>query len=188
MADKNAFQGWETETYTGPKDLSDNEDVWNRYWSGVNQAQTNTKLLGTEPGRFTLLDQYFGRPSYNFGEKSLDNLLYQESGQGNQAQALQDQATQLKATGDQKVKDLQDAASQRAGEVEQNRAQVLSAIGLDDKGSVIRGANAGALGKQYDDVDRQVADINGVRSGQQKSIQDGLTNGSLSPEELKQLG
>jgi hypothetical protein len=187
-ADKNQFQSWEKENYSGPKSLSENQDAWNKYWSGANQAQTNTQLLGSDSGRFTLFDQYFGRPTYNYGEKSLDNLLFQQSGLGDQTQNLQNQATLLNSQGNQQAQDLQAYASQRAGQVEQNRNQVLSAIGLDAKGNVLSGDQAGAIGKQYAQVQSQVDQANAQRQAQQASLQQSLGNASLSDDQLKQLG
>lgn len=187
-ADKKQFQTWENQSYQGPNSLSESQDAWNKYWSGVNQAKTNTSLLGNEAGRFALLDQYYAKPSYNFGQKSLDNLLVQQSGLGQQTQALQKQAAGLQAQGKQKAEDLQNFASQRAGEVEANRNMVRSAIGIDDKGNVLTGDQAGAIGKAYGAVDAETEKANADRLAQQQAIQSGLQSGNLTPEQLSALG
>lgn len=187
-ADAKQFQTWQSQSYQGPKDISETQDLWNKYWSGANQAQTNTKLLGTEPGRFTLLDQYFGRPAYNFGEKSLDNLLYQESGLGNQTKALQDQAAQLTTKGQDQAQTLRNEAGKRAGEVEQNKNQVRAAIGLDDKGSVIEGEKAGAIGKEWKAVNDQLTQANQARQAKQAEMQNALNTQMFNDDQIAALG
>lgn len=187
-ADAKQFQTWENQSYAGPKSLSENQDVWNKYWSGTKQAQTSAGLLGNEAGRFTLLDQYFGKPTYNYGQKSLDNLLMQQSGLGKQTQDLQNQATQLQATGTQKAQELSDVAATRVGEVDKNRAQVRSAIGLDAQGNVIQGTGAGALGKQWADVQAQLDAANAARAADTARLQQGLSQNALSGADLNALG
>lgn len=182
------FQKWESQTYSGPNSLADSKDAYNQYWSGANKANTSAQLLGSEPGRFTLLDSYFGKPSYSFGQKSLDNLLVQQSGLGSQIQGVQNEATQLKATGAQQAKDLQTAAAQRAAEVDANRKTVRGAIGLDDQNNVITGDQAGAIGKQYQTVDDELAKENSARQAQNQKFMEDLQGNSLSLEELNKLG
>lgn len=187
-ADAKQFQNWENQTYSGPNSLSEAQDAWSKYYSGLNKADTSTQLLGSEPGRFTLLDSYFGRPSYNFGEKSLDNLLYQQSGVGDQQKGLQDQVAQLHGTAAQQEKQLANDAAAQAGAVEQNRNSVRSAIGLDDQGNVITGDNAGALGKQYSAVNDAVTAANNQRQTDYQKLNSDLTADTLSADEEKSLG
>lgn len=187
-SDANQFQGWMNQNYEGPNSLSESQDAWNKYWSGTNQANTSAKLLGNEAGRFTLLDQYFGRPNYNFGEKSLDNLLVQQSGLGRETRNVQNDAAQLKSQGERQARDLQGFASQRAGEVDQNRANVRGAIGLDDQGQVITGENAGAIGKQYQDVYNQVDQRNAARHSEQEALRQALAAGQITRDQMQKLG
>ncbi len=182
------FQNWMNQSYQGPKSLAEDTDSWNQYWSGANKADAQAKQLGSEAGRFSLLDQYFGKPSYNFGEKSLDNLLVQQSGLGRQTRDLQNQATQLKGQGVDDAKKLQDFASQRAGQVEQSRNTTRSAIGLDANGQVIRGDGAGAIGQSYQEAESDLAGKNAARKAQVDQLGQGLKNGSLTQEELGLLG
>ena len=151
--DPTTFQNWENQSYSGPHSLAEDQEDYNKYWSGTNQAKTEAGLLGTEPGRFSLLDTYFGRPNYSFGQKSLDNLLIQqEPGMGAKTSDLQNQAAQLQTQGTQQAQNLQDLASQRAGQVEQSRQMVRNAIGIDPNGQAVTDPNAkgyGAIG-QYE--------------------------------------
>jgi hypothetical protein len=186
--DAKTWQAWQKQQYEGPKSLGESQSDWNKYWSGVQNAQTNTQLLGNEAGRFTLLDQYFGKPSYNYGEKSLDNLLYQQSGLGSQTQSLQNQATQLQTKGTDIAGQLATEAGKKVDQVNANRQQVLSAIGLDDKGNVLTGGKAGAIGKQYADVESQVAKANAQRAQQVMALKQALDSDALSQQDLAKLG
>ncbi len=188
-ADQNAFQSWMKEQYTGPKALSESQAAWNQYWGGTNQANTSAGLLGNEQGRFSLLDQYFGRPQYNFGEKSLDNLLVQRGGVGNDIRQVQGQAQALNQQGKDQERNLQGVASQRAGAVEQNKNNVLNAIGVDSKGQVVtEGSGKGAIGREYQDVYDRLAMLNSQRQLTQRDVQDALKSGKLTSEQIKQLG
>lgn len=187
-ADPTQFQKWITEKYSGPRSLGDTQDLYNQYWGGVQKAKTSTDLLGSEGGRFSLLDSYFGRPKYNFGEKSLDNLLVQHSGAQNQQRGLQEQAAQLKTAGNEQEKDLQNFASQRSAAVDASRGKTRAAIGVDDAGNIIRGEKAGAIGKEIGAIDDAVAMKNDERKMQYDDIERNLKSGQLTPEQMAQYG
>jgi hypothetical protein len=174
-ADAKQFQNWRNETYTGPKSLSETQDTWNKYWSGSNQASANAKALGTEAGRFSLLDNYFGRPQYNFGQKSLDNLLVQQSGLGKETHDLQNQAASLKSQGQAQAQQLQGYAAQRAGEVEQNKNQVNQAY-------------QGAVNQAQDSVNQTLAQAQAQRSQDQNTLKQAIASGKFSDAQLSALG
>lgn len=188
QANAKEFQGWLSNTYDGPKSLAEDQSSFNKFNSGTQNAATQSKLLGSESGRFGLLDNFFGRPSYSFGEKSLDNLLVQQAGLGKETRGLQNQAAQLKSQGDLQAKNLQGFAAQRAGEVDQNRKAARSAVGLDDNGQVILGDNAGALGKSYQEVGSKLTAENAARKAEQDSLRQGSAIGQLSQDQLSKLG
>jgi len=110
-ADAKQFQSWTNASYQGPKSLGDDQSNWNQYWGAAQDANTSAKLAGTESGRFALLDKYYGRPSYSFGEKSLDNLLIQRGGGLNNIQDIQSKAAGLNSYGDQQTKELSGVAA-----------------------------------------------------------------------------
>lgn len=186
QANAGQFQEWKNQTYKGPTSLSDPsaQDTWNKYWSGAKQAQTSANLLGNEAGRFTLFDQYFGKPSYGFGQKSLDNLLVQQSGLGNQTRDLQNQATQLQQKGADTAKTLQELASTRAGDVDRNRNNLLSTIGIDAQGNVLTGDKAGAIGKEYQAFDDYLNQQNAARHAQQQAFKSNLAKDTLTGDDL----
>ncbi len=182
------FQNWMQQSYEGPKSLAENSGTWNQYWSGANKANSTAQQLGTEAGRFSLLDSYFGKPSYNFGQKSLDNLLVQQSGLGRETRDVQNQATQLKSHGKDQELQLQTQANQRAAEVERSKEQARNAIGIDANGHVITGEGSGAIGKQYQAVEQQMANQNAQRAAEQQALIANLEDDSISAAEAAQLG
>lgn len=79
---------------------------------GLQKATQQAKALQSEGGRFALLDQYFGRPQYNQGQKSLDNLLVQSApGVAARAQNIGEQAKQFSTTASQKYRDMDNYAA-----------------------------------------------------------------------------
>ena len=74
--------------YTGPRSLMDlqgrqNQAILN---SSLQNFKDNTNQARTETGRFNLLRNMFGRPTYSSGQQNLDNLLIQ--GQKQQQQRM----------------------------------------------------------------------------------------------------
>lgn len=62
--------------------------------SSLNDLQNTTNLANSEAGRFQLLKQSLGRPSYTQGQQSLDQLLLQSQGNGQILNNLQKSANQ----------------------------------------------------------------------------------------------
>jgi len=186
-ADAKAWQNWLNQQYQGPTAVSD-VGAYNRLGSSTQKAQTSAGLLGNEAGRFSLLDTYFGRPNYNYGEKSLDNLLLQNAGVGRQSQGLQNQVTALKTAGKEAGIGLQNAITGTEQNVAQSRANARGLIGIDENGQVITGANAGAIGKQWSAVDQQIAEANAQRQAQQQEVLNNLQGHALTAAQLKQFG
>lgn len=181
------FQNWESQTYKGPTQVT-GED-YNQLYQGVNDANLKAKYLGTEPGRFTLLDSYYGKPTYNQGQKSLDNLLVQnQQGIGNQINHTQSQANQLNQSAKSTQQNLINQASAQAKAVAQSAANTRNAIGVDSTGNVITGDQAGAIGKQYTDVEKQIVDQNAARAKSVTDLSQGLAQGQLSNQQIKDLG
>ncbi len=71
------FQAGIDQQYKGPKALAESQDDYNKFTGDTSKAQTAAGQLSSESGRFGLLDNYFGRQNYGFGQKSLDNALFQ---------------------------------------------------------------------------------------------------------------
>lgn len=175
QANAKDFQNWMTQTYSGPKSIGESQNNWNKFWSGTNQANTNAKLLGSEAGRFSLLDTYFGRPQYNFGEKSLDNLLVQQGGIGRETRNLQNEATQLRSKGEEQAKNLQGFAANRAGEVNQSRENVNQAFNQ-------------AQGQAQQEVQNALQQSQSQRSAEQAALRSNLAQGRATQDQMAKLG
>ncbi len=76
--DVSKYQGLAGAKYQGPESF-----LGSAYGTAaqgkVQKAAQAGQALQSEGGRFALLDNYFGRPNYSMGEKSLDNLLVQNA-------------------------------------------------------------------------------------------------------------
>jgi hypothetical protein len=170
--DPNAFQSAYNQQYTSPGAAQAAQ-------AGANSIQTaaqRAKATGTEGGRFALLDQYFGRPQYGFGEKSLDNLLVQRDNRvGSQLQGERSRAQNLgqeaKAFG---VDAINQDAQARAG-VDTNRDAVRNAW---------QTANSGF----ESDLGNRVNQWNTDRDALYGRINEDLSDDALSDESLSSLG
>ena len=183
-ANADQFKGWRDAEYKGPKGLADDQSGWNQYWGAAQNANTTAKLAGKESGRFALLDKYYGRPAYNFGEKSLDNLLIQRGGGLNDVKSIQDKAAGLNTYGANQSKELSATAAQRAGQVEQTRNAARSAVGLGANGQV----QGGALGGMESDINARAGKWNTDRDNTYNGITADLADDQVSDETLRALG
>lgn len=183
-ADATQYQSWTNAKYDGPKGLEDDQSTWNQYWGAAQNANTTAKLAGKESGRFALLDKYYGRPAYNFGEKSLDNLLIQRGGGLNDVKAIQDKAAGLNTYGANQSKELAATAAQRAAAVENSRNGARSAIGLGENGQI----QGGAIGNLQNQVSQRAAQWNQARDKQYGDITADLADDQVSDATLKALG
>lgn len=190
-ADKAQFQKWESQNYEGPNSLAQNPNDYSQFWSGTEKANAQANALGSEGGRFALLDTYFGRPNYNFGQKSLDNLLVQGGNIGDRTKGIQDQAVQLKNIGADQSKTLANLASNKVGEVNKSRQSVRNAIGLGEDNSVVTDRNAqgyGAIGQAQNQASDALAAQNADRASQLAKLRSDFGSGQFSQEELDKLG
>lgn len=160
--------------YKGPNSYADLADPYQKAYGATQGGLSKANAAQTEPGRFALLDEYFGRPQYNQGEKSLDNLLVQGDTGAQQAlqqaqanaqnynQAFQQQGTDLAnyATGGRATTDATRQAAQAAG-------------------------NTALTGSQSA-IDKAFAD---AKAGYKApELQQQLSTNHLTPENMKYLG
>lgn len=172
--DAKKYQGWLNQSYGGPKSVADNSGAWNEYWNKANEASTAAKQSGTEGGRFALLDKYYGRPTYNFGQKALDNVLVQNGGGFNNASDLQNQASQLSAYGSQKDQEIRNAAAQKAAAIDQSKGAASTAVNS-------------AMSDFQNNLDSRLTFANNDKDKLYSSLMEHLSNGNLSNDDLKYL-
>lgn len=104
-------KGFQEAKYQGPENFMGTA-YGTQAQGSVQKASQQAKALQSEGGRFALLDQYFGRPQYNMGQKSLDNLLVQSApGVAARAQNIGTQAKQVSAQAAQKNQELDNLAA-----------------------------------------------------------------------------
>lgn len=183
-ADVNQYQGWLNASYKGPKSLADNQSAWNQYWGQANKAKTEAGLAGKESGRFALLDQYYGRPSYNFGQKSLDNLLVQSGGGFTNQKQLQDQATALQSRGVEQGREIQNLAGQKSAEIEAGKQAARSAIGLVGPNNSLSG---GPIKSLEQSIESRKTDYNKQIDDRNKAYRDDLADNKVTNPELQAL-
>lgn len=153
-------------TYTGPQKFSDTQDLYNQTQGATGSAVGKAKASKTEGGRFALLDNYFNRPTYTHGQKSLDNLLIQND--KNSQQAF-DQMRQNAATLEQNTQnagaELGQYGAMGAKQTADTRRSSRDALGIDDAGNYVEGQ--GAIGGLLGDLDQFVQ----KRQGELKDVQ-----------------
>lgn len=72
-----AFQGQLNAKYSGPQAFSDDQAAYQQAQGATQRSQDTAQAANTEPGRFALLNNYFGNSNYTQGQQGLDNLLLQ---------------------------------------------------------------------------------------------------------------
>ncbi len=182
--DAKRYQGYLGATYQGPNSLSDNPGAQARIRGGADRAATEANLSGNEAGRFSLLDSYFGRPSYNFGEKSLDNLLVQGGG-GLDSKGFQNQAAQLGGQARAQEQQISQMAAQKKGDIEAGRLAARQAIGMQDDGTF----SGGPMGQIQSDIEARMAAEANRRAGSYNDIRGDTQDDVISnPKTLGTLG
>lgn len=141
--------------YKGPNTFADSADIYSKTYGATKKATDVAGAGQTESGRFALLNNYFGRPEYNSGQKSLDNLLVTGDSKAMQGldQARQN-AQQLHQSFDAQNKDLSGYAAQARGTTEATRTGARDALGIDNAGNTVAGK--GAIGAVKGSLDNRI--------------------------------
>lgn len=164
--DQDQFARLRDAQYGGPSSLSETPDLYSQSQSASQTATSRANASKTEPGRFALLDNYFGRPNYTQGEKSLDNLLVQNDTDSQQAfNQMRENANQLAQNQQQMGQNLNTFAAQSKADTQGTRDAARGALGIDDDGNYIQGQ--GAIGAVRGDVqntqEAQQAELDRIR-------------------------
>ncbi len=170
--------------FTGPMGLEGSQEQYNQVFGAVEGAKQKAKSAGTEAGRFTLLDTYFGRPNYTQGEKALDNLLLQRGG-GLDAQGLKAQAKQLSEQAKQAQMNLMNQAKQREAETIQTRQKARGALGVDEAGNL---GTVGAIPELIKQLQADNAAKEAQRIRQSDALKRDIEDNVLSEDTLASLG
>lgn len=185
-----AFAKQRDAAYKGPNSFADASDVYNQAAGATQKARNVADQANKESGRFALLDNYFGRPQYSQGQKSLDQLLVQgDSGAQAGIKQARDNAQNAQTAFQTQSDTLGNYAAGNRATSEDTAKQTRGALGIDANGNYVEGQ--GAIGSTLGQLDTEVA-------ARQKALQDqqallstiGTAKGTsnLSPAQLKALG
>lgn len=177
--------------YTGPASLNDLSGTqnYNNLQTQVANVANTANQARTESGRYNMLSSMFGKPSYNAGDQSLDNLMIQSNPQQMQKLASTQQvANGLTSTfnkADTNTQALAAANTGLANTISQNTHNALQAgIGNIDSDLASKVAASNAQTAQWikdmqsGKLTSQEAQALGFTNGQ-KTYGADLTNSSL---------
>lgn len=177
-------------SYKGPNTFQDAQSSYQDAYGATKRAGDVAKSAQTEGGRFGLLNDYFGKPEYSQGQKSLDNFLVTSdpNAQAQLEQARQG-ANQATVNLQNQTGDLNNYAIQKAAGTAEARNKTRAALGIDDAGNMVAGT--GALGDFQKHQADEVTAAKGKLSGDNAAVLAGLKSGDISgldPALRSQLG
>lgn len=169
------IQGLESAKYQGPDSFAGSA-FGTQAGGAVQKATQQANALQSEGGRFALLDQYYGRPNYNSGQKSLDNLLVQNApGVAARSQSIGGQAKTLAANAGQTGQDMNNLATANRAATDDTAKQTR-----DYLGNAVTGFQSG-LDNRYKDFQNQAGAYN-------KSLYDDASDDVLGDDASKAFG
>jgi hypothetical protein len=181
--------------YEGPNSLVDAADLFQSTRGATQTAMGKAGATKSEGGRFALLDNYFGKPDYTSGQKSLDNLLVQNDKQANDAFAqVRENAQNLARNQASKERELAEYAAGAKSATEAARIAPRQALGVDDKGQVLTNEagqpDRGAIGSLLQRLNSDLGTKRSRYTQMTKNIRDAVASrdlSRLSAEELAML-
>ncbi len=161
--------------YGGPKALADKADLYDSAYSATDKAKKTADLSKSEAGRFSLLDEFYARPDYAKGQKSLDNLLLQNDPTARSAfKAAQQRADQTSSDFESLKQSLSDYAGLGEQQTKEARSKTREKLGIDDVGNLVQGA--GAIGSTEAALKSALDSRLAALPAEQKRIQDRLAD------------
>jgi hypothetical protein len=186
--DQTAFSGLRDAEYRGPTTFQSASDLYNQTAGAANAAAGKAQASKSEGGRFALLDNYYGRPQYSQGQRTLDNLLVQNDPNSQQAfKQIQDNAKNLQANVAQTGNELGAYGTQAKAATESTRKSARDALGLDNAGNL---TGQGAVGEAQSGVNSRLSEYQQRAQEIQKARDEGRYS-DISPEMasiLQQIG
>lgn len=143
--------------YKGPFSYEDNPATYQKAASATSRASDIANAATSEGGRFALLNDFFGRPQYTQGQKSLDNLLLQNDPTTKQGieQAKQN-ANLTRSNLEAQKKGAADYAAKAAQDTTQTGDMYRQIFGVDKAGNKTdNGFYSGTLAATAADLDRK---------------------------------
>jgi hypothetical protein len=174
-ADATTVQNDANATYNGPQDFTGSA-YGGQALGSAQKASQETGALQNEGGRFALLDQFYGRPNYSTGEKSLDGVLAQQ-GQGVAARqaALGTQGQVLQGNVNQSAQNLDNLATANNATTQDAASQTKNYLGTAQT--------------NFDtDLNNRFAGYNTANAAYNTGVQNGISTDNLSDEDLALFG
>jgi hypothetical protein len=182
----NSFAKLRDAVYSGPRNLVDTPDLYTSAQQKTDRAAKVADLSKTEAGRTSLLDEYYGRPSYTAGQKNLDNLLLQNDPSARSSfQAVQQRGTPLTSNFASLKSMLGSYADQAAADTKAARDNTRKAIGINDAGEY---ANSGPIKDIVDAATNRASDLNTQKSDEYKTLIKDFAARRLNEQELSKAG
>lgn len=159
----------------------------------ISNLQNTAAQAGTEQGRFGLLQQTLGRPTYSSGQQGLDQLLMQSGGGNNTLTQLQQKLGQQANLANTNLNADQSAIGQALSGINTSAAGAQNllknsvgtldpndsgAYTVDTNGNPIKSNGTGALGQLQQALYQNQQGLIGQGTAQQKSLQAALANPS----------
>lgn len=162
--------------------------------SQLTDLQNYANNAGTEQGRFDLLRQSLGRPTYTQGQQKLDQLLVQSGGgnilsdlQKNLAGQATTQANNYTNLGNTIQTGLKGITDQSAAAQADLKA-TLGGLDPNDPGTGNPTAGTGELGKLQQTLANQAKDYRTTQQGLQDQLTQGISTGNFNADMLNRLG
>lgn len=153
--------------------------------------QQQAQQAGTEAGRFQLLRESFGRPTYSAGQQRLDQLLLQASpGQARQLQTTLGDLSQQ--TGQQLGQAQQELAARQAALQQMSGQRAEEIRNLFEQGADVGGVEEDLGQRGYRDIqadiERRVQEAQQQSPEQVEAFRQRIANRQLTAEDIAKLG
>lgn len=173
--DVSKFQGYAGSKYQGPDNFSGSA-YGTKAQGALQKGSQEAGALQSEGGRFALLDQFYGRPKYTTGEKSLDNLLVQNTpGVAARSAGIDNQAKQLTASSGQTTQNLDNLATANRAATQDASKQTQDYLGNAKTGF-------------QTDLDKRFSDYNAGNTAYNQARQGDISDDSLDADTLGLYG
>lgn len=183
-----------TKLRTGVTRLGDiNQQAASRFdaaQSQLGQLQALANRAGTESGRFELLRQSLGRPTYTTGQQSLDQLLLQSEG-GGSLNKLQRDLKEKGLTSQKSLDTAKAAYAKGTGEVTEGAKEaqktITGALGRMDDPTTAEDESTGALGSLEKDLSTRRQEFIKNQGGLKDALNVAGSTGQFSEQLLNLL-
>lgn len=161
----------------------------------LGQFQQTADMTGNEAGRFDLLRQTLGRPTYTQGQQKLDQLLVQSGGNGILGNLQKNAANQTKAAGSNLAAsqaEINAGLQQRTAEALAAQQALTGAVGSLDQTAMGGAKESGAFGSLQDSLRAKQQDFinqaNTQKTDLTSQIAEAQRTGTMSQALADKLG